>query len=89
MSKMQPSAPVTVPSAVRHRPATRQEYVDLLSAIHANGRAVTAILEAIGAAERRAGAKVDRLEAKLRWRLERTETTLADIARALGVDPPE
>ena len=86
---MQRSAPVTVPSDVRHRPATRQEYVDLLSAIHANGRAVKSIFKAIGEAEGRAGAKVDRLEAKLTWRLDRLEKMLADVARALGVEAPK
>ncbi len=90
-------APVTVPSEVRTRPATRQDYVDLLTAIHANARAVQGVhlqfgtlTETVDRIEKKIDAldaKVDRLETKLTWRMDRLEKTLAAVARAVNAEP--
>ena len=78
-------APVTVPSEVRTRPATRQDYVDLLTAIHANGRAVQGVRLQIGTLME----TVDRIEKRLDAidaKVDRLEKTLAAVARAVDAE---
>ncbi|MCY4025852.1 MAG: hypothetical protein OXH75_06005 [Acidobacteria bacterium] len=84
---------MAVPTAVRRRSATRQDYVDLLTAIHANGRGVRALFEALEASEKRTAAKFDRLEARVTYlfvrvekRLDRIERKLDAVVQAVGAN---
>ena len=83
MSGSSHTAPVTVSAAVRSRPATRHDYVDLLTAIHANGRAVKALFEALEASESRIAGKFARLEARVTYRFVQVESRLDRIEKKL------